>query len=208
MRFALDTGALLFGSFVTKAGRETPYFFNSAKLSSGRGSWLSGQAMAEAAMSSGLRFDMLFGPAYKGIPLAAITASALQQGYGLNVKYAYNRKEDKKHGEGGQIVGARLEGRVLIVDDVLTAGTSARETIHLIHHEGAEVAGLLVVLDRQERGFGTASAAQELSDHYGIAVCCVFGLDSLLSAVRTAGLDPQILDRLAAYRERYGAEAR
>ena len=205
LRLALDTGALLFGNFVTKAGRETPYFFNSAKLSSGRGAWAAGQALSDEAVASGLGFDMLFGAAYKGIPLAALTAAALQQGHNLDPKFAYNRKEAKAHGEGGAVAGAKLEGRVLIVDDVLSAGTSAREAIDLIQDEGAEVAGLLVLLDRQERGSGASSAARELSDDYGIAVCSVLALDNLLSAARTTGLEPRILDSLDGYRRRYGA---
>lgn len=205
LRLALDTGALLFGNFVTKAGRETPYFFNSSKLSTGRGAWVAGQALAEAAVASGLRFDMLFGAAYKGIPLVALTALALQQNRGLDLKFAYNRKEAKAHGEGGAVVGARLEGRVLIVDDVLTAGTSAREAIRLVRKAGAEPVGLLLLLDRQELGSGRRSAARELSDRHGVAVCCVFGLDSLLDALRTAGLNREIIRRVDDYRKKYGA---
>ena len=205
LRFALDTGALLFGDFITKGGRATPYFFNSSKLCTGRGSLVAGQALAEAAMASGLRFNMLFGAAYKGIPLAAITALALAQGYGLDIKYAYNRKERKRHGEGGAVVGAELEGRVLIVDDVLTAGTSAREAVRLVRDAGAEPVGLLLLLDRQERGSGDHSAACELADQFGINVCCVFGLDSLLEAMRATGLDPDAQARVARYRKQYGA---
>ena len=205
LRFALDTEALLFGEFITKAGRSTPYFFNSSRLCTGRGSMVAGQALAEAAIASGLRFNMLFGAAYKGIPLAAITALALQQGYGLDLKYAYNRKELKNHGEGGAVVGAELTGRVLIVDDVLTAGTSAGEAVRLVQDAGAEPVGLLLLLDRQERGSGRRSAARELADQYGIAVCCVFGLDSLLSAMQVTGMDPEAQARVAAYRKRYGA---
>jgi len=205
LRLALGSGALLFGNFITKAGRETPYFFNSSKLSTGRGAWAAGQALAEAAVASGLKFDMLFGAAYKGIPLAALTAAALQQGHNLDLKFAYNRKEVKAHGEGGAVVGAKLEGRVLIVDDVLSAGTSAREAIELIQGEGAEVAGLLVLLDRQERGSGASSAAQALSDDHGIAVCSVFGLNTLLKAPHTTGQDSETLKRVEDYRKKYGA---
>ncbi len=205
LRFALDKGALLFGDFVTKAGRQTPYFFNSSKLSTGHGAWVVGQALAEAAIAAGPRFDMLFGAAYKGIPLAAITALALQQGYGLDLKFAYNRKQIKEHGEGGAVVGDKLEGRVLIVDDVLTAGTSARQAIRLVKDEGADPVGLLLLLDRQERGTGQRSAARELADQYGIAVCCVFGLDSLLKAMRMTGLDHEALKQVENYRKKYGA---
>ena len=205
LRLALDTGTLLFGDFITKAGRATPYFFNSSRLCTGRGSLMAGQALAEAAIASGLRFNMLFGAAYKGIPLAAITALALQQGYGLDLKFAYNRKELKDHGEGGAVVGSELEGRVLIVDDVLTAGTSAREAVALVKDAGAEPVGLLLLLDRQERGSGHRSAARELADQFGISVCCVFELDSLLSAMQANGMDPQAHARVAAYRKKYGA---
>ena len=205
LRLALDTGALLFGEFITKGGRATPYFFNSSKLCTGRGSLVAGQALAEVAMGSGLRFNMLFGAAYKGIPLAAITALALAQGYGLEVQYAYNRKERKDHGEGGAVVGSELKGRVLIVDDVLTAGTSAREAVQLVRDAGAEPVGLLLLLDRQERGSGNRSAASELAERFGISVCCVFGLDSLLEAMRATGLDPEAQARVAQYRKQYGA---
>ena len=205
LRFALETGALLFGEFITKAGRETPYFFNSAKLSTGRGAWAASRALAEEADASGLRFDMLFGAAYKGIPLVALTALALQQGYGMDLKFAYNRKEAKAHGEGGAVVGARLEGRVLIVDDVLSAGTSAREAIERVKDAGAQPVGLLLLLDRQERGKGRRSAAAELAEEFGIAVCRVFGLDSLLSALRATGLSSALLERVADYRQKYGA---
>lgn len=205
LRLALDTGALLFGDFITKAGRATPYFFNSSRLSTGRGALVAGQALAEAAIASGLGFDMLFGPAYKGIPLAAVTAAALQQGYGRNLQFAYNRKERKLHGEGGGVVGAEIRGRVLIVDDVLTVGTSSRQAIRMVQDAGAEPAGLLLLLDRQERGAGPQSAARELQDEFGIAVCRVFGLDSLLGAMRETGLDPQAQARVAAYRKKYGA---
>ena len=204
LRLALDTGALLFGDFTTKAGRATPYFFNSSKLSTGRGAWVAGQALAEAAAASGLRFNMLFGAAYKGIPLVALTAMALQQGHRLDVDFAYNRKEVKAHGEGGAVVGAPLQGKVLIVDDVLTAGTSAREAIEWVRSAGAEPVGLLLLLDRQERGSGQRSAAAELAEQHGLAVCSVFGLDSLLSALRAAGLDRGQLKRVENYRKEYG----
>lgn len=205
LRLALETGALQFGDFITKGGRATPYFFNSSKLCTGRGSLVAGQALAETGIASGLRFNMLFGAAYKGIPLAAITSQALAQGYGLDIPYGYNRKERKDHGEGGAVVGAELDGRVLIVDDVLTAGTSAREAIGLVQDAGAEPVGLLLLLDRQERGSSELSAASELAARYGISVCCVFGLDSLLSAMRATGMDTQALARVAAYRKQYGA---
>ncbi len=205
LHLALDSGALLFGDFVTKAGRETPYFFNSAKLSTGRGAWAAARALAEAAVASGLEFNMLFGAAYKGIPLVALTALALQRNHGLDFRFAYNRKEAKAHGEGGAVVGAKLKNRVLIVDDVLTAGTAAREAIERVRDAGANPVGLLLLLDRQERGSGQRSAARELSDRYGLAVCCVFGLDSLLAALRSTGLNEELLKRVDNYRKKYGA---
>ena len=205
LRLALDTGALQFGDFVTKAGRKTPYFFNSSRLSTGRGAMMAGRALAEAAIESGLRFDMLFGAAYKGIPLVALTALALQENHGLDLQFAYNRKERKAHGEGGELVGAELGGRVLIVDDVLSAGTSAREAIGMVEDAGAQPAGLLLLLDRQERGAGELSAAGELAARYGLGVCSVFGLDSLLSAMRATGMDPGHLAKVTAYRKKYGA---
>ena len=205
LRLALDTGALQFGDFVTKAGRKTPYFFNSSRLSTGRGAMMAGRALAEAAIESGLRFDMLFGAAYKGIPLVALTALALQENHGLDLKFAYNRKERKAHGEGGALVGAELRDRVLIVDDVLSAGTSAREAISMVEDAGAKPAGLLLLLDRQERGAGELSAAGELTARYGLNVSSVFGLDSLLDAMQTTGMAPELLERVTAYRKQYGA---
>ena len=205
LRVALDTEALLFGDFVTKAGRETPYFFNSSRLCTGRGALLAGQALADAAIASGLDFDMLFGPAYKGISLAAVTALALRQAYGRDVGFAYDRKERKDHGEGGALAGAELKGRVLIVDDVLSAGTSTRQAIRLVQDAGAQPAGLLLLLDRQERGKGSRSAAGELAGEFGIEVCRVFGLDSLIAAMRAAGMDRGLLKRVDDYRKKYGA---
>ena len=205
LRIALDTEALLFGDFVTKAGRETPYFFNSSKLCSGKGALLAGQALADAATASGLDFDMLFGPAYKGISLAAVTALALRQAYGRDVGFAYDRKERKDHGEGGALAGAELKGRVLIVDDVLSAGTSTRQAIRLVRDAGARPVGLLLLLDRQERGADSRSAARELAEEFGIEVCRVFSLDSLVAAMRTAGLDRALLSRVDDYRRKYGA---
>ena len=205
LRVALDTEALLLGDFVTKAGRETPYFFNSSRLCTGRGALLAGQALADAAIASGLDFDMLFGPAYKGISLAAVTALALRQAYGRDVGFAYDRKERKDHGEGGALAGAELKGRVLIVDDVLSAGTSTRQAIRLVQDAGAQPAGLLLLLDRQERGKGSRSAAGELAGEFGIEVCRVFGLDSLIAAMRAAGMDRGLLKRVDDYRKKYGA---
>ena len=205
LRIALETEALLFGDFVTKAGRETPYFFNSSRLCTGKGALLAGQALADAAIASGLDFDMLFGPAYKGISLAAVTALALRQTCGRDVGFAYDRKERKDHGEGGALAGADLKGRVLIVDDVLSAGTSTRQAIRLVQDAGARPVGLLLLLDRQERGAGSRSAAGELADEFGIEVCRVFSLDSLIAAMRTAGLDRGLLSRVDDYRKKYGA---
>lgn len=203
---ALHKGNLKFGSFTLKSGRISPYFFNAGGFDDGAS--LAGLAAcyADAIVDSGLEFDMLFGPAYKGIPLAAATAMALHQRHALNVDYAFNRKETKDHGEGGIIVGAPLHGRVLVIDDVISAGTSVRESIALIQASAAQVAGIVIALDRQERGTGSRSAAQEVREEQGIACLSIAGLDDLilfLSASDTPGID---LDAIKTYRDRYGIQ--
>jgi orotate phosphoribosyltransferase len=202
---ALARNALRFGEFTLKSGRVSPYFFNAGLFDSGAALALLGRAYAEAAVHSGVRFDMLFGPAYKGIVLAAITAAALSEHHGSDLPFAYNRKEAKDHGEGGVLVGAPLKGRVLIVDDVITAGTAIRESLALIRAHGAEPAGVLIALDREERGQGALSATQELTAEFGIPAIAIARLSDLL--VYAEGR-PELAEhraRLAAYRERYGA---
>ena len=209
-RTFLDTarsrGVLRFGEFTLKSGRQSPYFFNMGRIDTGAALADVGTAYAAAVAANGLPFDMLFGPAYKGIPLAAATAIALAREHGRDVPWAYNRKEAKDHGEGGVIVGAPLSERVLIVDDVITAGTAVRESLGLIRGAGASVAGVLVALDRQERGQGALSAVQELAREHGVPVIAIVGLDDLMEY---AGTRPDLAaerERLTAYRDRYGVE--
>jgi orotate phosphoribosyltransferase len=201
---ALDREVLRFGQFTLKSGRESPYFFNMGRIDSGAALAELGRAYAAALVRAGLDFDMLFGPAYKGIPLAAATAIALAREHGRDVPFAYNRKEAKAHGEGGSLVGAPLRGRVLVVDDVMTAGTAVRESLALIRDAGATPAGVLIALDRQERGQGERSAAQELTHSEGVPVTAIATLGDLLTyAGERADLAGE-RERLLAYRTRYG----
>ena len=200
----LEREVLRFGEFTLKSGRHSPYFFNLGRIDSGAALARLGRAYAAALERSGLAVDMLFGPAYKGIALAAATAIALADGSGRDLPWAYNRKEAKAHGEGGTLVGAPLRGRVLIVDDVMTAGTAVRESLALIRAHGATAAGVLIALDRQERGQGELSAAQEVTRDYGIPVVAITGLDEVLAY---AGERPELAAehaRLLDYRSRYG----
>ncbi|GAA0710658.1 orotate phosphoribosyltransferase [Dokdonella soli] len=201
---ALARNVLRFGEFTLKSGRVSPYFFNAGLFDSGAALATLGRAYADAAAASGIGFDMLFGPAYKGIVLAAITAAALAEQHGRDLKFAYNRKEAKDHGEGGLLVGAPLQGRVLIVDDVITAGTAIRESLALIRAAGATPAGVLIALDREERGQGTLSATQELSAEYGIPTFAIARLTDLLAY---AADKPELAghrQHLTEYRTRYG----
>jgi len=201
---ALARNALRFGEFTLKSGRTSPYFFNAGLFDSGAALATLGRAYADAAVQSGIAFDMLFGPAYKGIVLAAITAAALAEQHGRDLPFAYNRKEAKDHGEGGTLVGAPLRGRVLIVDDVITAGTAIRESLALIRSAGATPAGVLIALDREERGQGALSATQELSAEYGIPTFAIARLSDLLGY---AADRPELAvhrPALNAYRQRYG----
>ena len=203
--FALDIGVLRFGKFTLKSGRLSPYFFNTGLFNTGGSLARLGRYYASAIVDSGIPFDVLYGPAYKGIPLAAVTAAALYDNHGRDVPYAFNRKEAKDHGEGGVIVGHPLEGRVLVIDDVISAGTSVRESVDIIRAQGAEPAGVVIALDRQERGGGTRSAVQEVEQDIGVPVAAIVRLAQLIEFL--AG-DPAKADHLAAirrYRETYGA---
>jgi orotate phosphoribosyltransferase len=201
---ALRHQVLRFGEFTLKSGRLSPYFFNAGRFASGGALAVLGRCYASAAVGAGLRFDMLFGPAYKGIALAAATAIALSDRHDRDVPFAFNRKEAKAHGEGGDLVGAPLAGRVMIVDDVITAGTAIRESLDLIARHGATAAGVLVALDRQERGQGSMSAAQEVSAEFGIPVVAIAGLNELLLlAAERADLAAEH-SRLRDYQSRYG----
>ena len=204
--FCIDCGVLRFGQFKTKAGRMSPYFFNAGLFNDGAKLGRLGQFYAKAILAAGEPFDMLFGPAYKGIPLAASVAIALAQD-GRNVPYGFNRKETKDHGEGGRTIGAPLAGRVLIVDDVISAGTSVRESVELIRTEGATPCGVAIALDRLERGSGTRSAVQEVRDSLGLPVIAIADLDDLLQFLGARPeLEQQLID-IEHYRQLYGADA-
>jgi orotate phosphoribosyltransferase len=200
----VQLGVLRFGSFTLKSGRESPYFFNAGLFNTGAAIGAVGRAYAAALAASDLRFDMLFGPAYKGIPLVTITAAALAERHERNVPFAFNRKEVKDHGEGGTIVGSPLKGRVLIVDDVITAGTAIRESVDIIQTAGATPAGVLLALDRQERASGSDfSAVQEVRSQYKIPVISVVNLADLMQHVSRSGQTGE-LSSMRLYRERYG----
>lgn len=206
IKLTLEREVLRFGEFTLKSGRHSPYFFNMGRIDSGAALAQLGRAYAAALANAGIAVDMLFGPAYKGIALAAATAIALADVHGRDLPWAYNRKEVKDHGEGGVLVGAPLKGRVLIVDDVMTAGTAVRESLALIRAHGAVPAGVLIALDRQERGQGERSAAQEVAADYGIPVIAITSLDDVLAY---AGEQPRLAAehaRLLTYRERYGVQ--
>jgi orotate phosphoribosyltransferase len=205
LEFALDTGVLRFGEFTLKSGRVSPYFFNAGLFDSGASLARLGRFYAQAIVDSGIDFDLLYGPAYKGIPLAAVTAAALFDHHGRDVPYAFNRKEVKDHGEGGIIVGHALEGRrALVIDDVISAGTSVRESVDIIRAQGAQPAGVVIALDRQERGKGERSAIQEVEQDYGLTVAAIARLDDLVTFLQVRGDSPEHLAAIEAYRERYG----
>jgi orotate phosphoribosyltransferase len=200
----IDLGVLKFGSFKLKSGRESPYFFNAGLFNTGTAIAAVGRAYAAAIAASSVKFDMIFGPAYKGIPLVTVTAAALVTEQGMNLPFAFNRKEAKDHGEGGSIVGSPLQGRVLIVDDVITAGTAIRESIDIIKAAGAMPAGVLLALDRQERGGESRlSAVQEVQQQSGIPVIAVMTLADLMQHMRTQGRVTELAG-MQAYRDRYG----
>jgi len=203
IRFVVAQNILRFGEFQTKAGRLSPYFFNAGLFNDGASLRSLSQFYAQAILASELQFDMLFGPAYKGIPLVAGTTIALAE-QGRNVPYCFNRKEAKDHGEGGLTVGAALKNRVLIVDDVISAGTSVRESIELIRAAGAQPCGVVIALDRMERGEGDLSAAQEVQRNYGIPVVSIATLDDLLGYLRDEADMVQNLAAVQSYRDRYG----
>jgi orotate phosphoribosyltransferase len=200
----MQLGVLRFGSFKLKSGRESPYFFNAGLFNTGAAAAAVGRAYAAAVVDSDVAFDVLFGPAYKGIPLVTVTAAALAEHHDLSVPFAFNRKETKDHGEGGSVVGGPLKGRVLIVDDVITAGTAIRESIDIIRGAGAHPAGVVLALDRQERGARSPlSAVQEIGEQFAIPVIPIITLGDLIDHMETLGLGPE-LPSMRAYRERYG----
>lgn len=206
LEFAMQQGVLRFGEFTLKSGRISPYFFNAGLFQTGSALSRLGQFYAQAIIESGLKFDMLFGPAYKGISLAVAVAIALYEKQGLDYPYAFNRKEAKDHGEGGTIVGAALQGRVLVIDDVMTAGTAIREAAALVAGQGAQLAGVAISLDRQERGQAELSAVQEVQANLGVPVISIVGLQNVIQHVQEQIADPALLAAIQGYRQRYGVD--
>lgn len=204
LRFAIDRGVLRFGEFTLKSGRVSPYFFNAGLFNSGLALAQLGRFYASAIVDSGVEFDVLFGPAYKGIPLASATAVALAEQHGRDVPWAFNRKEAKAHGEGGTLVGAPVEGRVLIVDDVITAGTAIREVMQIIEDQKAAAAGVLIALNRQERGKAELSAIQEVERDFGLSVISIVSLDQVLEYLADDASLRNFLPSVEAYRQQYG----
>lgn len=202
---ALDKGNLKFGEFTLKSGRVSPYFFNAGGFDDGASLGTLADCYAAAVQAHGLDFDMLFGPAYKGIPLAAAMSMSTHRLFGRNLPFAYNRKEAKDHGEGGHLVGAPLSGRVLIVDDVISAGTSVRESLQWIESAGARAAGVAIALDRQERGQGTLSAAGEVQEQFGIPVIAIAGLDDLIEFLDKNHNKNIDIEAIRRYRLKYGS---
>jgi orotate phosphoribosyltransferase len=205
LEFALARQVLRFGEFTLKSGRKSPYFFNAGLFNTGASLAAIGKSYAQAVVDSGIGFDMLFGPAYKGIPLATVTAAALAEHHGIDLPYCFNRKEAKDHGEGGNLVGAPLKGRVLIVDDVITAGTAVREAVSIIRAAGATPVGLVIALDRQERGQGTLSAVKEVEQEHKMQVAAIVRLAELRDWVASQPPLQASLAAIDAYRAEYGA---
>lgn len=206
LEFVIENEILRFGDFTLKSGRTSPYFFNAGLFDTGEKLAFLAKCYADAVATSEVDFDVLFGPAYKGIPLATATAMALANKHGINKPYCFNRKEAKSHGEGGSIVGAELTGNVLIVDDVITAGTAIREAAEIIENSGARLSGIVVAMDRQEKGKGELSAIQEIEKSYQIRVVSIISLQNIIDYLTESGnekLQPY-LDAVVSYRENYG----
>ncbi|GHX92126.1 orotate phosphoribosyltransferase [Vibrio cholerae] len=204
IEFALEKQVLKFGEFTLKSGRKSPYFFNAGLFNTGRDLARLGRFYAAALVDSGIEFDVLFGPAYKGIPIATTTAVALADHHDVDTPYCFNRKEAKDHGEGGNLVGSKLEGRVMLVDDVITAGTAIRESMELIQANKADLAGVLVAIDRQEKGKGELSAIQEVERDFGCAVISIVSLTDLITYLEQQGGNAEHLEAVKAYRAQYG----
>lgn len=204
---AIEYDVLRFGEFTLKSGRKSPYFFNAGNFNSGKALSIMGACYADAIVDSGLEFDLLFGPAYKGIPLVAVTAAALSDRHQIDLPYCFNRKETKDHGEGGNMVGAELKGRTMVVDDVITAGTAIREAIDMMDGTKASVGAVLVGLDRQERGAtGHRSAISELKEMYDFPVLSIIGLEHIRTYIAAHLGDKELLKAIDNYREEYGAK--
>jgi orotate phosphoribosyltransferase len=204
IEFALSRQVLKFGSFTLKSGRTSPYFFNAGLFNTGGDLAKLGRFYAAAMVDAGIEFDVLFGPAYKGIPIATTTAVALAEHHDRDVPYCFNRKEAKTHGEGGSLVGSPLQGRIMLVDDVITAGTAIRESMEIIKAQGAELAGVLIALDRQERGKGELSAIQEVERDFGTKVVSIIGLKDLIQYLEGKPELAAHLDAVKAYRAEFG----
>ncbi|MFZ5724267.1 MAG: orotate phosphoribosyltransferase [Pseudomonadota bacterium] len=206
IRFCLDRNVLRFGDFTLKSGRRSPYFFNAGLFNTGGALAELGGFYAQAILASGVSFDLLFGPAYKGIPLVSATAVALAEKHGRDLPWCFNRKEAKDHGEGGTLVGAPLSGSALIVDDVITAGTAIREVMQIVQAAGARAAGVVVALDRQEKGKGELSAIQEVERDFGLRVYSIVSLTQIVEFLREDPTRQADLERVVAYRGKYGVE--
>lgn len=204
IEFALSRQVLKFGSYTLKSGRTSPYFFNAGLFNTGGDLARLGRFYAAALEDAGVEFDLLFGPAYKGIPIATTTAVALFDQYGKDVPYCFNRKEAKTHGEGGNLVGSPLQGKVMLVDDVITAGTAIRESMQLIQAQGASLSGVLIALDRQEKGQGELSAIQEVERDFGTQVVSIICLNDLINYLQGKPELAQYLEAVSAYRAQYG----
>jgi orotate phosphoribosyltransferase len=204
IEFALEKEVLKFGEFTLKSGRKSPYFFNAGLFNTGRDLARLGRFYAAALADSGIEFDVLFGPAYKGIPIATTTAVALADHHDIDTPYCFNRKEAKDHGEGGNLVGSALEGRIMLVDDVITAGTAIRESMEIIKANGADLAGVLVAIDRQEKGKGDLSAIQEVERDFDCAVISIVSLGDLVTYLEEKGNAAEHLEAVKAYRAEYG----
>lgn len=204
IEFALEKEVLKFGEFTLKSGRKSPYFFNAGLFNTGRDLARLGRFYAAALADSGIEFNVLFGPAYKGIPIATTTAVALADHHDIDTPYCFNRKEAKDHGEGGNLVGSALEGRIMLVDDVITAGTAIRESMEIIQANGADLAGVLVAIDRQEKGKGELSAIQEVERDFGCAIISIVSLTDLVTFLEEKGTDKEHLEAVKAYRAEYG----
>ncbi len=204
IEFALEKGVLRFGEFKLKSGRISPYFFNAGLFNTGASIAKLGKFYASAINQAGLDFDLMFGPAYKGIPLVTATVIALANDFAQDVPYVFNRKEAKQHGEGGQLVGANLTGRVLIIDDVITAGTAIREVMSLIQQHNASPAGVIIALDRQEKGQGEMSAIQEVERDYTIPVISIITLADLIEYLHDTGHSNELETQIANYQTKYG----
>ena len=204
IEFALEKQVLKFGEFTLKSGRTSPYFFNAGLFNTGRDLARLGRFYAAALADSGIEFDVLFGPAYKGIPIATTTAVALADHHDVDTPYCFNRKEKKDHGEGGSLVGAELKGKIMLVDDVITAGTAIRESMEIIKQNGADLSGVLIALDRQEKGKGELSAIQEVERDFGTQVISIVTLGDLVSYLKTNPAYAEFLPKVEEYRANYG----